>query len=220
MYKERKELIFETMEHILDEDGYENLTYANISARCHLHTNTITYYFDDKEDMLVQFFEYIVRKDNEKLPSYYFAIPEGKDYVESFCTLIDHILDGGMLKSRVRRLLNQLLLPHADCSVRVQNFLHKTQVDSSEMEFKAIHMYKQVGILDENNERAAFADITLISAGYSLIHFFNVKCVDVDYSLYAARERIKKAFLKEEYHSMIPQPKSVEAPSMPMFNKF
>lgn len=102
MFKDRKILIFETMEQILSEDGYESLTYANISSRCHLHTTTITYYFNDKEDMLIQFFEYLVIKGNRELPVFYSSIPSDTPPVESFCHLTDHIPGGGILKSIAR----------------------------------------------------------------------------------------------------------------------
>lgn len=73
----RRELIFQAMEELLLEEGRESLTYAKISERCHLHTNTITYYFDGKEDMMVQFFQHVVDRDNANLPAFFTHVPDG-----------------------------------------------------------------------------------------------------------------------------------------------
>lgn len=196
----RKEFIFDAIENLLLEESREDLTYAKISERCHLHTNTITYYFDGKEDMMVQFFEHIVERDNANMPEFYTRVPDGMTPVAAFNELIDHIIDGGHLMSKTRRLLNLYLLPYVDISERVKNLLSTVHTASSTTEYEAIQLYNKLGIIEESRIRRAFADLTLSSSGYSLICFFGVPCIDQQVAVHNAKERLKKSFLKKEYY--------------------
>lgn len=200
----RRELIFQAMEELLLEEGRESLTYAKISERCHLHTNTITYYFDGKEDMMVQFFQYVVDRDNANLPEFFTRVPDGMSPVEAFNTLIDYIIDGGHLESKTRRLLNLYLLPYKDISPKVRELLSNIHNTSCENEYEAIQMYNRLGIINKDKIREAIADITFSSSGHSLIQLFGVNCVDIDLALHSAKERIKKTLLKPEYYQETP----------------
>ena len=42
-----------------------------------MHTNTITYYFDGKEDMMIQFFQYIVDRDKSAMPEFFLRVLKG-----------------------------------------------------------------------------------------------------------------------------------------------
>lgn len=200
----RRELIFQAIEELLLEEGRESLTYAKISERCHLHTNTITYYFDGKEDMMVQFFQHVVDRDNANLPGFFTHVPDGMTPVESFNQLIDYIIDGGHLESKTRRLLNRYLLPYADISPKVKELTSNIHNTSCENEYKAIQMYNRLGIINEDKIREAFADITFSSSGHSLVQLFGVNCVDIDLALHSAKERIKRTLLKPEYYQETP----------------
>jgi len=196
----RKELVFNAIEALLLEEGRKSLTYAKISERCHLHTNTVTYYFQSKEDMMVQFFQYIVDGDNANLPAFFTHVPEGMTPVEAFNMLIDYIIDGGHLESKTRRLLNLYLLPHKDISPKVRELFSRIHNTACANELKAIEMYNSLGIINADKIREAFADITFVSSGHSLIKLFGVDCVDIDLALHHAKERIKKTLLKPEYY--------------------
>lgn len=195
--RSRKNLIFDTITKLLLEEGLTGISYAKISARCHLHINTITYYFDGKDDMLLQCFEHIVEQERSQLPSYYFRIPEDSSPVEALCRVVDHILDHGRLMSPIRRMLNMYLLPNVNLSPRVRDFLRRIDRESIEIEYRAITLYQQTGILDAGRLRSAFADLSLISSGYSLMQFFQIESRDSELALQAAKERIKKSLLKD-----------------------
>lgn len=203
----RIELIFKAMEDLLLEECRESLTYAKISERCHLHTNTITYYFDGKEDMMVQFFQYVVSRDKINTPEFFTRVPEGMTPVEAFNKLIDHIMEGGHLMSETRRLLNLYLLPYVDISEKVKNLLSTVHNASCAAEYNAIQMYNRLGIIEESRIKETFADLTLSSSGYSLICFFGVPCIDQEMALHNAKERLKKSFLKAKYYKEKPYAK-------------
>lgn len=198
----RQVLIFETIMQLLDE-GATNITYAKISERCHLHINTITYYFDGKDEMLLQCFQYIVEQDRKQLPLFYREVPPDMTPVEGLCRLVDHILDHGRMMSPTRRVLNLYLLPNTNISPRIRNFLTDVDRHNVEIEHDAVLVYHRAGIIEPTRMRETFADLSLISAGFSLINFFHVQCVDEDLALAAARARIKRNFLKDEYHPLL-----------------
>lgn len=160
--KSRRELIFDAIESLLLGEGRESLTYARVSERCHLHTNTITYYFDGKEDMMIQFFQYIVDRDKSAMPEFFLRVPEGMTPVQAFNALIDFIIEGGHLESKTRRLLNLYLLPHADISDKVKALLSNIHNASCAAEYAAIQMYNRLGIIEESRIREAFADLTYL----------------------------------------------------------
>lgn len=196
----RTELIFNAIENLLLEEGRESLTYAKISERCYLHTNTITYYFNGKEDMMIQFFQYIVDRDNANMPEFFTRVPDGLTPVEAFNELIDYIVEGGHLMSKTRRLLNLYLLPYVDISDAVKKLLSSVHNASSASEYAAIQMYNALGIIEESRIRESFADLTLASSGYSLIQLFGVKCIDHRLALHHTKERLRRSFLKDEYY--------------------
>lgn len=196
----RSELIFDAIENLLLEEGRESLTYAKISERCHLHTNTITYYFNGKEDMMIQFFQHIVNRDSANMPEFFTSVPGGLTPVEAFNNLIDYIVEGGHLMSKTRRLLNLYLLPYVDISDAVKNLLSSVHNASSAAEYAAIQMYKDLGIIEESRIREAFADLTLASSGYSLILLFGVQCLDHKLALHHTKERLRKSFLRDEFY--------------------
>ena len=208
-YCPRQILIFKTIMQLLEE-GVANITYAKISERCHLHINTITYYFDGKDEMLLQCFQYIVEQDKMQIPSFYFEIPPDMQPTQALCQLVDHILDHGRIMSPTRRALNLYLLPNANISPRIRHFLAVVHNQSTELEYKAIMVYYRAGIIEPSRLRETFADMSLISAGFSLINFFQIQCIDEELALSSARARIKRNFLKDEYHPLL---KKYEKPS-------
>ena len=56
-HSSQQTLVFEAIMQLLEE-GVTNIIYDKISERCHLHINTITYYFNGKDEMLLQSFKY------------------------------------------------------------------------------------------------------------------------------------------------------------------
>lgn len=203
-HSSRQVLIFKTIMQLLDE-GVTNITYAKISERCHLHINTITYYFDGKDEMLLQCFQYIVEQERKQTPRFYFEVPPDMTPVEGLCHLVDHVLDHGRIMSPARRALNLYLWPNANISPRIRNFLLDVDRKSVQIEYDAVMVYDRAGIIEPTRLRETFADMSLISAGFSLINFFHVQCADEELALAAARSRIKRNFLKDEYHPQLEQ---------------
>ncbi len=193
----RKNLIFDTITDLLLEEGLNGITYAKISSRCHLHINTIAYYFDGKDDMIQQCFRHIVEEDRKHLPEYYFRIPDNMSPVKALCLVIDHIIDHGQQMSEIRRVLNMYLLPNSNLSPKIREFMQQIDREALEIEYQAIVRYREAGILEESRIRQAFADISFMSAGCCVFKFFGVQCVDYDLAVSSARERIKRALLKD-----------------------
>ncbi|NMB20160.1 MAG: TetR/AcrR family transcriptional regulator [Firmicutes bacterium] len=207
---DRKHLVFNAIESLLLEEGPESLTYGNISARCHLHTNTITYYFNNKEDLMLQFFQHVIKRDTERKPVFFYRVEDGMSPVEAFSAFVDYTVDCKHLRSEVRRLINLYLLPHLYSSDAVRSLVFHINEMSIDAEYDAIQVYKKLGIIEETREREAFADLTFTSFGNSLLLIFGVECRDSDLALHNAKERIKKAFLKDGLYVETPWKESVD----------
>ena len=147
----RKDLIFESISQLVIEEGLASVTYAKISSRCHLHINTIAYYFDGKDDIMVQCLRHTIEADRSRLPEYYFRVPDGIPPAEALCKLIDHIIDFGYLKSPLRRALNQYLLSNTTASPLIRKCWDEIDRKNISFEYDAIMTYKDTGILCETN---------------------------------------------------------------------
>jgi len=202
--EDRKKIIFDAIEHLLLEEGPESLTYANISARCHLHTNTITYYFKNKEDMMLQFFQHVVERDSSMRPAFFHGVGEGMTPVESFCSFIDYVVECKHLRSETRRLINLYILPNLYTSDEVQSMIRQINEHSYKTEYQAIEFYRTQGIIEDERVDDAFADLLFAAYGYSLLLIFGVECPESDRALHNTKERLKKAFLKDGLYQETP----------------
>ncbi len=201
---DRKKCVFDAIESLLLEEGPDGLTYANISARCHLHTNTITYYFNNKEDMMLQFFKHVVERDNAMRPVFFYRVDEGVTPVEAFCAFIDYVVDCEHLRSEVRRLINLYVLPDLYTSDQVQNLIRQINELSYKAEYQTVEFYRTLGILEDSRLQDAFADLTFAAFGNSLLLIFGVECPDHKRATHNTKERLKKAFLKDGFYTETP----------------
>ena len=98
--------IFEAITCILEEDGLSAVTFNSVAARCYMHKTAIAYYFQGKEDMLIQYFKFMQTQQDSRIPHLF----PGCDPVEVFSAFLDNRLHMALLDLPWIRAKYQFLL--------------------------------------------------------------------------------------------------------------
>jgi AcrR family transcriptional regulator len=96
---------------LIKEKGYDTVTLNNICAAANISKNTFYYYFESKEDLLLQFYKILNDISTRNLPSILMAETSVEQYWKMLEPILDFIVDNGteITKRILYTLTNQNL---------------------------------------------------------------------------------------------------------------
>ena len=203
-YNSRKDLIINTIIDLLREGSLEDITFARVADRCHLHPTSVTYYFESKDDMLLQCLERLL------FPPHTLSAPwvpnslEVPDAVDNFCRLIDSLLKVNPHMSSAQASLYSYLLFNGYFRPETLNALKQIEQRGSDLCKEILLSYEASGILEMSRFESAFRELDFISTATGLSQICQIHSVDEELVVRTFSEHLKKLFLKDGLYTPKP----------------
>ena len=188
--------IFEQIESLLGQYTMQEITFAQIAKLCSCQPNSITYYFESKLDMLLQFTEYYIAKEKRELPQLRIT-PPGLSAVQRFCREIDILFSVSDRKPKPRLLSNYFILSNSPLHPEFQRYLSDAVIQEDQMYLEILHSYQQENILCETRFTAAYAELCFYTNAFSIFHIFDIPIWEYAAQLHNVKESLKASFLKD-----------------------
>ncbi len=192
-----KKLIFEVIAHLLAEGGVEKVTYTNISERAYLQRASIAYYFDNRQDMLLKFFEHFLSSINPAELVMELLETATDDPVADFCRLIDTLLlDHGMQDPGIKSIFRHVLASSLS-DPQAKRLLLKNNERTNIILREVLDYFIKKGIIEEDRIETALSDIYAYAACSSFMVLFDFEIPWFNLAEKAMVERVKRALLKD-----------------------
>ncbi len=200
---ERKIEIFEAIWQILDVADIDSLTIRETAQRCNLHANTVDYYFENKDDMLLQFHEYVASKDNDNLPVYFTNVPDNIHPALAVADIVDYAIFHSDRVSRARFKLNRYLIPRMKDNERIKRYIVDGQDTLFDNYNSILNMYADAGYVKRSVIEESIYDLFIVSAGFGIENYFGYDSRYTDKVMRYQSKKIKKTLLLPEYHPLL-----------------
>ncbi len=184
--------IFEAITCILEEDGLSAVTFNSVAARCYMHKTAIAYYFQGKEDMLIQYFKFMQTQQDSRIPHLF----PGCDPVEVFSAFLDNRLHMALLDLPWIRAKYQFLLT----SNPDDEFLLQFTVNISSTQYDQIKPFISAGIIAEERLEESMALWFAFASSLRFQLLFGSYPSYREFVFQQGKEQLKRSFLKDELY--------------------
>ena len=173
MSDSRYTLVFEAIHQILSESSVGNLTISNIAKKCHLHPNTVNYYFKGKADMLMRFHAYLIRLEALKRPEYYHTVPPDEhEAVRALASILDQELFNPYFYTEAQKKLQMHLFSSMDEHPVIRQYLAEKHSEHQSFLRQVAILYQEAGIIKAEALEEGMSSLMVCSAGLEYLHFY------------------------------------------------
>ena len=196
-------LVFDAIKSILEESGVNSLTISNIAKKCHLHPNTVNYYFNGKSDMLMRFHTYVSNSAAEALPQYYFEVPQNvPEAVKAVARIVDLELFKPNYRSNVEKKLYLHLIGHMSDQPEIRYYLTEKHSEYQIFLRGVLFRYVDAGIINPLRLDEGFSSMMLIGAGHDFLYYYYDSSPE-ELDIARERARLTKLLVFERHHPFL-----------------
>ena len=195
-----KKLIFDAIEALIVEQGIEAVTFSELARRCYLQPSGVIYYFKSKNNMLREFFAYILQRvrDTDTLDGAEAA--EIENPAEAFCRFVDTVLFSQSYNEPLSAALlrSTFSAPLSDRSTR--DLMASSLLYSIQSVMQKVLWFRETGIVEESRFGQSLSCFIYAVIGYQYTGYIGCAPPAELQSLlspHLAAEHIKRSFLKD-----------------------
>lgn len=203
MQLSRYAMIFEAIRQLLEEGEVEQLTISNIAQRCHLHVNTVNYYFNGKADMMMRFHTYVTNVRTSDLPDSYYTVPQDTARaVKAFVEVVDLELFRVDYSSKAQRRLFLYLFGNMYTVPQIRYYLVEKQESYNAFVRQVFEKYAAAGIVDPARLDEGLISLMLVTSGYTFTNYYYDR-LPPDVHLRHERRRLVYSLVAAAHHPLL-----------------
>ncbi len=191
-----KKLIFDAIERLILSQGFDAVTFSELSRLCYLQPSGIIYYFKSKDNMLREFFAYIHDRNlsDESLDE----LIDAKHPVASFCRMVDEEImsQSGPLS----RVLLGYTLSSGDSASEIAQFTSDLVRSSIDKIVYTLERFRTLDIFEPSRYDASLCCFIYSALGYGYLGFIDCQPSPALGEALGGRrlaETLKRSFLKD-----------------------